>query len=228
MNPLQKLNLIKETRGLISELQTTKNPLDKLAKAKLIRTNITKLGAKSNVVEFPTQASEPKVTQSKSLPAIQGKIHKNADNVAGKASIGDIVVDNTGNVFDSQQAAQNALTNNPDLANNGKIQGTDEQGYWIALIDDEQTIQSTNEPTNALTTNQQAQNDNTEGLEEQPDPVEQKDLIARFLANEFIKEAPARFVDIMRDVHSLGLELPEIQKGAITWLTNNKNKIVSN
>ncbi|MEW4343629.1 hypothetical protein AB1J03_19925 [Vibrio diabolicus] len=56
-------------------------------------------------------------------------------------------------------------------------------------------------------------------------PVEQSELVARFLAGEFNTAKPSLFVDVMRDVHSEGLELDSIKQKAIEWFEHNPDKL---
>ncbi|MDW1889664.1 hypothetical protein R7O12_10615 [Vibrio sp. Vb1574] len=58
-------------------------------------------------------------------------------------------------------------------------------------------------------------------------PVEQSDLVARFLAGEFNNAKPSVFVDVMRDVHSEGLELDSIKQKAIEWFEHNPDKLAA-
>ncbi|QFT40138.1 MULTISPECIES: hypothetical protein [unclassified Vibrio] len=65
----------------------------------------------------------------------------------------------------------------------------------------------------------------TNYIEDQP--VEQSDLVKRFLAGEFATVKPNVFVDVMRDVHSEGLELDEIKAQTIEWLKRNPHLIAA-
>ncbi|EGR0375098.1 TPA: hypothetical protein ACVU5C_003600 [Vibrio parahaemolyticus] len=58
-------------------------------------------------------------------------------------------------------------------------------------------------------------------------PVEQSELVARFLAGEFNNAKPSVFVDVMRDVHSEGLELDSIKQKAIEWFEHNPDKLAA-
>lgn len=58
-------------------------------------------------------------------------------------------------------------------------------------------------------------------------PVPQNELIQRFLAGEFNQVKPAVFVDVMRDVHSEGLELDKIKSQAIEWLNANPGQLAA-
>ncbi|NMV23197.1 hypothetical protein HKB23_12345, partial [Vibrio parahaemolyticus] len=58
-------------------------------------------------------------------------------------------------------------------------------------------------------------------------PVEQSELVARFLAGEFNTAKPSLFIDVMRDVHSEGLELDSIKQKAIEWFEYNPDKLAA-
>ncbi|ELB2864253.1 hypothetical protein QNE90_003890 [Vibrio alginolyticus] len=58
-------------------------------------------------------------------------------------------------------------------------------------------------------------------------PVEQSELVARFLAGEINTAKPSLFVDVMRDVHSEGLELDSIKQKAIEWFEHNPDKLAA-
>lgn len=68
---------------------------------------------------------------------------------------------------------------------------------------------------------EQNENDNGER------PVEQSDRVARFLAGEFNTAKPLVFVDVMRDVHSEGVELDNIKQKVIEWFEQNLDKLAA-